>query len=75
MAAGIYPIFTFGGVAFLKGDHWQVYSVADGVPPGAPSRFAETPDGTVWIATLNDVARFDGVRRRAVDSKKGLNRR
>ena len=69
---GLWVGFTFGGVAFLKGDHWQVYGVADGVPQGSPSRFAETPDGTLWVATLKDIARFDGVRWRAVGSEMGL---
>jgi signal transduction histidine kinase len=66
--------FTFGGVALLKGNQWHVYGVADGVPLASPDRFAETPDGTLWLATLLGTARFDGVRWRVVDSEMGLSK-
>jgi hypothetical protein len=46
-AGGLWVGFLFGGVAFLKAGHWQVFSVADGVPPGTPCDCAETPDGTL----------------------------
>jgi signal transduction histidine kinase/ligand-binding sensor domain-containing protein len=69
---GLWVGFTFGGVALLKGGHWQVVSVADGVPPGTPWVFAETQDGTVWVSTGSDLARFDGARWKAVGSQMGL---
>jgi signal transduction histidine kinase/ligand-binding sensor domain-containing protein len=69
---GLWVGFTFGGVALLKGGRWQVFSVADGLPPSTPWQFAETPDGTVWVATSNDLARFDGTRWKAVGSQMGL---
>jgi signal transduction histidine kinase/ligand-binding sensor domain-containing protein len=69
---GLWVGFTFGGVALLKGGHWQVFSVADGLPPGTPWQFAETPNGTLWIATDSDLARFDGARWNAVGSQMGL---
>jgi signal transduction histidine kinase/ligand-binding sensor domain-containing protein len=69
---GLWVGFTFGGVALLKGGHWQVFSVADGVPPGSPHEFAETPEGTLWVATGNGLARFDGARWRAVGAEMGL---
>ena len=69
---GLWVGFTFGGVAFLKEGHWQVFSVADGVPPGTPWQFAETPEGTLWVATDSDLARFDGARWKAVGSQMGL---
>jgi signal transduction histidine kinase/ligand-binding sensor domain-containing protein len=71
---GLWVGFTFGGVALLKGNQWHVYSVADGVPLASPARFAETPDGTLWLATLLGTARFDGVRWRVVDSEMGLSK-
>jgi signal transduction histidine kinase/ligand-binding sensor domain-containing protein len=69
---GLWVGFTFGGVALLKEGHWQVFSVADGLPSGTPWQFAETPDGTLWVATDSDVARFDGARWKAVGSHMGL---
>jgi len=69
---GLWVGFTFGGVALLKEGHWQVYSVTDGVPPGSPHQFAETPDGTLWVATNTDLARFDGVRWKAVGAAMGV---
>ena len=69
---GLWVGFTFGGVALLKEGHWQVFSVADGLPPGTPWQFAETPDGALWVATDSDIARFDGARWKAVGSQMGL---
>ena len=71
-SGGLWVGFRFGGVALLKGSHWQVYSVADGVPPGTAAQFAETPDGTLWVVTPSDLARFDGVRWKAVGEEMGL---
>jgi signal transduction histidine kinase/ligand-binding sensor domain-containing protein len=69
---GLWVGFTFGGVALLKDGHWQAFSLADGLPPGTPWQFAETPDGTLWVATDSDVARFDGAHWKAVGSHMGL---
>jgi signal transduction histidine kinase/ligand-binding sensor domain-containing protein len=69
---GLWVGFQFGGVALLKEGHWQVFSAADGLPPGSPRQFAETPEGTLWVATNNGLARFDGARWKAVGSELGL---
>ena len=69
---GLWVGFTFGGVALLKGGRWQVFSVADGVPRGTPFQFCETPEGTLWVATTSDLARFDGIHWKAVGSQMGL---
>jgi signal transduction histidine kinase/ligand-binding sensor domain-containing protein len=69
---GLWVGFTFGGVALLKEGHWQVFGAADGFPPGTPWQFAETPDGTLWVATDSELARFDGARWEAVGSRMGL---
>jgi signal transduction histidine kinase/ligand-binding sensor domain-containing protein len=71
-AGGLWVGFAFGGVALLREGHWQVFSVADGVPPGSPHEFAETPDGVLWVATGNGLARFDGARWKAVGAEMGL---
>jgi signal transduction histidine kinase/ligand-binding sensor domain-containing protein len=70
---GLWVGFTFGGVALLKEGHWQVFGVADGVPRGSASQFAETLDRTLWVVTSGgDLARFDGARWKAVGSQMGL---
>ncbi len=69
---GLWVGFQFGGIALLKEGHWQVFSVADGVPSGTPRQFAETPEGTLWLATNNGLARFDGTHWKAVGSQMGL---
>ena len=69
---GLWVGFTFGGVAFLKGGHWRVFSVADGLPQSSPWQFAETSDGALWVATGHDLARFDGARWKMVGSRMGL---
>jgi signal transduction histidine kinase/ligand-binding sensor domain-containing protein len=69
---GLWVGFTFGGVAFLKEGRWQVFSAADGLPQSSPWQFAETPDGTLWVVTGRDLARFDGARWKMVGSQMGL---
>jgi signal transduction histidine kinase/ligand-binding sensor domain-containing protein len=69
---GLWVGFTFGGAAFLKDGRWQVFTVADGLPPSTPWQFAETPDGILWVETGRDLARFDGVRWKMVGSEMGL---
>ncbi len=47
----------------------------DGVPGNTVMAVAQTPDGYLWVGTLNGLARFDGVRFVDVDLQKlaGLN--
>jgi signal transduction histidine kinase len=72
-SGGLWLGFTFGGVALLKGGRWQVFGVAEGVPQGSASQFAETLDGTLWVVTSSgDLARFDGARWKAAGSQMGL---
>ncbi len=40
-------------------DHWMV---EDGLPQNLIRGIAQTPDGYLWIATLDGLVRFDGVR-------------
>jgi signal transduction histidine kinase/ligand-binding sensor domain-containing protein len=71
-SGGLWVGFTFGGVARLKDGRWQVFSTADGLPPSTPWDFAEARDGTIWVATSADVARFDGTHWQAVGHKMGF---
>jgi signal transduction histidine kinase/ligand-binding sensor domain-containing protein len=40
-------------------DHW---GIQDGLPQDIVRGIAQTPDGYLWIATLDGLVRFDGVR-------------
>lgn len=40
-------------------DHW---TTASGLPQNTVSGIAQTPDGYLWLATFDGLARFDGVR-------------
>jgi ligand-binding sensor domain-containing protein/signal transduction histidine kinase len=40
----------------------DVWQTADGLPQNSVSSIAQTPDGYLWLATFNGLARFDGVR-------------
>jgi signal transduction histidine kinase/streptogramin lyase len=64
--------FTFGGVGRFKDSHWQFYSPEDGVPPGSPGEFAETPDGMLWVAASGGFGRFNGTRWARIDATMGL---
>ena len=69
---GLWIGFRFGGVAFLRDGHWQVYTADDGVPPGSAYSFAETPEDTLWVVTTGGLGRFDGTRWQAVGPEMGL---
>ncbi len=40
----------------------ESWTVSNGLPSNAVTRIVQTPDGYIWIATFNGLARFDGVR-------------
>ena len=42
--------------------HYRVWTVEDGLPNGSVRDVAQTPDDYLWIATLDGLVRFDGVR-------------
>jgi ligand-binding sensor domain-containing protein len=46
------------GVARFKGDDWQYFTVADGLPDNRVYRIRPGEDGSVWFATAGGVARF-----------------
>jgi signal transduction histidine kinase/ligand-binding sensor domain-containing protein len=49
-----------GGVSLLSNGHITTFGVDDGVPAGWITAFAKEDDGTVWVATLQGLARFSG---------------
>src|ERR1700744_5622131 len=42
--------------------HLRTWTVENGLPQNVIRGIAQTPDGYLWIATLDGLARFDGVR-------------
>lgn len=50
-------------------DSWQT---PDGLPANTVTAIAQTPDGYLWVGTLNGLARFDGVRFKVFSKTDGL---
>jgi signal transduction histidine kinase len=44
------------------GLHFRLWTNEDGLPNGSVRSVAQTPDGYLWIATLDGLVRVDGVR-------------
>ena len=42
--------------------NFKKWTTADGLPQNNVINIAQTPDGYLWVATLDGLARFDGVR-------------
>src|SRR5579862_3473461 len=58
-AASLVLICVVPSYSQFRSTQWTADS---GLPQNIIRGVAETPDGYLWIATLNGVARFDGVR-------------
>ncbi len=56
---------------FHKG-RWRRYSSANGLPSNRTRDLQFTPDGALWIATMNGVSRFDGARFTNLSKRDGL---
>ena len=50
------------GVALATQYRMKTWTVEDGLPQNVIRGIAQTEDGYLWVATLNGLARFDGVR-------------
>ena len=55
----VWLAFVQSARAQFRATHW---SADAGLPQNIVRGIVQTPDGYLWIATLNGVARFDGVR-------------
>jgi ligand-binding sensor domain-containing protein len=42
--------------------HYRVWTTEEGLPQGSVRAIAQTADGYLWLATLDGLVRFDGVR-------------
>ena len=56
----------FGGpkrpIARWDGESLRPFTSSDGLPSDSVTAFLQTRDGTIWIGTINGIARFDGER-------------
>jgi signal transduction histidine kinase/ligand-binding sensor domain-containing protein len=50
------------GVSVLKDGHLTNYGVQDGLPFGTAQQLAQDVDGSIWVATRQGLAHFDGQR-------------
>jgi streptogramin lyase len=50
----------------------ELYSTEDGLPDESAGSVAITPEGIVWIGTINGVARYDGLSWRSYTTEDGL---
>jgi ligand-binding sensor domain-containing protein len=62
---GIVPLLlsaqSFSQAKYHPKYHLNVWSADDGLPQNVIRGIAQTPDGYLWIATLDGLARFDGL--------------
>lgn len=54
--------FRYGVVSHLDGERVRHYDDSDGLPTGSVFGLAQDLDGTLWAATWQGLARFDGTR-------------
>ena len=56
----------------FKSGSWRYYNYANGLADNGIRRIVAAPGGTVWMATLGGVSRFDGRRFRNFTAENGL---
>lgn len=57
----ICSLFFTGEAAFSQ-QYFKKWTTEDGLPQNNVINIAQTPDGYLWVATLDGLARFDGAR-------------
>ena len=61
LAASAQPLLALNPESRISQYGHSVWRVQDGVLNGAPTAFAQTSDGYIWIGTQSGLYRFDGV--------------
>ncbi|MCW5554049.1 MAG: response regulator [Verrucomicrobiae bacterium] len=59
-------------IAPVHKGRWRRYSSANGLPSNRTRDLQFTPDGALWIATMNGVSRFEGARFTNLSKRDGL---
>jgi ligand-binding sensor domain-containing protein len=49
----------------LRNEVLSTWTTEQGLPQNFVTALAQTPDGFLWVGTLNELARFDGVHFRS----------
>src|SRR6185369_8542189 len=56
-------VFVCSAVSITaKVDPFKTWNTENGLPQNSVVNIAQTPDGYIWLATFDGLARFDGVR-------------
>jgi len=61
-----------GGISYFHKGQVKHYTEADGLPGGSVIHITRGPDGVIWAATRDGLARLDGARFRAIGAGQGL---
>lgn len=65
--AACHLLLLFTGSAAWSQYRFTQWTADSGLPQNSVRGLVQTPDGFLWVATLNGVARFDGVRFQVFD--------
>jgi signal transduction histidine kinase/ligand-binding sensor domain-containing protein len=68
-SGGLWVGFTFGGVAFLKEGRVTFYTQNEGLPRGSVKTIVQQPDGLIWAATAEGLARLEGARWQLIEAE------
>src|SRR5260221_5147275 len=56
-------VFVCSVVSLIAKDYsFKTWNTENGLPQNSIQAIAQTPDGYIWIATRDGLARFDGIR-------------
>lgn len=69
---GLWLGYRFGGVSHFHAGRAEHYGLAEGLPDGAVMHLSRAPDGVVWAATRDGMARLLGGRFVAAGAELGL---
>ena len=58
----LFLIVCLSGVAAVAQQFFKTWTTENGLPQNNVINIAQTPDGYIWLATVDGLARFDGVR-------------
>ncbi|HVI53890.1 MAG TPA: two-component regulator propeller domain-containing protein [Luteibacter sp.] len=71
-SGGLWVGFRYGVASFVTGDRATHYAASSGLPTATIYAIGGTPDGHIWAATFNGLARLDGQRWSLVGASMGL---
>jgi ligand-binding sensor domain-containing protein len=66
------PVEVDFQIAPIHKGRWRRLSTANGLPSNRTRDLQFTPDGALWIATMNGVSRFDGLKFTNLSKRDGL---